>query len=667
MRHSAAELAGVIGRALVMAANKMSPVQIWSPSLEQTLHQLGCRDFLTPTLVGRVIDPFLLGNHHLAFGFFNWAAQQPGFSHSSVSYQSVLKSLSMSRQYSSIDKLLKQARVQRIALHPSVHRLIISSLISGRRTHVAFLVFNEIGAAVREIGPEVCNSLLAALSSEGNVTNAYKVFDEMVKRGVPLSTLGFGVFLWRACRKTGLSEIFNFLDEFKKFNSKGFDGSIIALLTVHGLCMDSRAKEAASALEELRKRNCKPDFMAYRIVAEALREIGDVVDVEMVLKKKRKLGVAPRMDDYRELILQFVSERLINEAKELGEVIVLGNFPMDDDVLNVLIGSASASDPLQAVSFLRFMVEKERFPALRTLIKLSENLCKLEKGDELVEVFQLLSTKDYFYNMESYSVMVSFLCKAARIKEGYRVLQEMKKKGLSPDVSIYNSLLDACCREDLIRPAKRLWDEMFASGCCGDLKSYNILIKKFSELGQVEDACRLFDLMFVKGTEPNESTYKILLQSLCEAKDLEMAVRIFDKSVEQDATLGNRLLPGFILCLCKSGFHRRACKLLQSGVAYDQESNLTLLRHLANIGELPMATKHLQWIAEKFPAVVHAIRIELASAWLPSSLKPDPIEMLLVEIVKVEEVRQSMDRRCRNCEKLRVCLFGGLNFELRFE
>ena len=76
----------------------------------------------------------------------------------------------------------------------------------------------------------------------------------------------------------------------------------------------------------------------------------------------------------------------------------------------------------------------------KTVIKLSENLCKHGKGEELVEVFQLLSM-----NLDSYNVMVSYLCKVGRVKEAYQVLQEMKKKGLGPDVSSYNYLLEACC------------------------------------------------------------------------------------------------------------------------------------------------------------------------------------------------------------------------------
>nr|AYM00638.1 pentatricopeptide repeat protein [Salvia miltiorrhiza] len=600
MQCSAAELA----RLMVAASSRA-----WTPSLEQTLHHLGCRKSLSPTLVARVIDPFLLNHHSLALGFFNWASQQPGFSHTSATYQSLLKSLSLSRQFNSIDKLLKQVRAHKVFLQPHVYRSLIASLVAGRRTHSAFSLFHDVASIAREIGPEACNSLLAALASDGSMKSARNLFDEMLNRGVRFSTLGFGVFVWRACRQMELSEILGLIDGVKRVDFSGINGSVVALLVVHGLCTDRRVNDAMFALEELRIRECKPDFMAYRVVAETLRQMGCVVDVQMVLKRKRKLGVAPRANDYRELILEFVRERHFCEAKELGEVIVSGDFPIEDDVLNVLIGSVSSSDPARAISFLRFMLEKERLPTLLTVINLSENLCKHGNGEELVQVFQLLSTMEYFRDLESYNVMVSYLCKAGRVKEAYQVLQEMKKKGLGPDVSSYNSLLEACCREDLVRPAKRLWDEMFANGCCGNSESYNILIKKVCEVDEAEDACHLFHQMLLKGLEPDESTYRSLLQGLCRAKNVELALEIFNKAVEQDEQLAKALLNTFILCLCKQGnlslYILRVCCV---------ESHLTFLRYLVDAGQHSLACKHLQWIADESPEMLHAIPPEFAAS-----------------------------------------------------
>ncbi|KAL0014599.1 hypothetical protein SO802_001668 [Lithocarpus litseifolius] len=640
MKRCATELATRISRALISASNHTKPPRTWTSSLEQTLHQLGCRDLLTPPLVSRVIDPFLLTHHSLALGFFNWASQQPGFSHNSLTYQSILKSLSLSRQFSAIDTLFKQVRAHKINLSSSVYASLIASLIVGKKTQNAFLVFSEVSAEIRELGSDICNSLLAALASDGYFEYADKVFEEMLLRGVSLSTLGFGVFIWRFSRNAEVGRVLSMLDEVRRGSSE-INGSVIAILIVHGFCQASRVSEACWVLDELRGRGCKPDFMAYWIVAEGFRAMGSVPDTEKVLKKKRKLGVAPRANDYREFIFALVSEKRICEAKELGEVIVGGNFPIEDDVLNVLIGSVSAFDTGTAIMFFKFLVGKERFPTLLTLSNLSRNLCKHGKTDELLEVFQVLSSHDYFKDLESYNVMVSFLCKAGRVREAYGVLQEMKKKGWGPDVSSYNSLMEACCREDLLRPAKRLWDEMFASGCGGNLKTYNILIQKFSEIGQIEESQRLFHHMLEKGVVPNATTYTSLLRGLCQETKLEAAFEVFNKSIKQDMVLAQTILSTFILYLCIEGHFLAASKLLCS-LTCDighSGSHVILLKCLADARAVPIAIEHIEQVQKASPSTLQVIFNELLAS-LSSCSKPEAILQLLQAIQEMSNFQQ---------------------------
>ncbi|XVF13886.1 hypothetical protein REPUB_Repub09cG0007800 [Reevesia pubescens] len=624
------DLATRIGRALISASNHAIPTRTWTPSLEQTLHRLGCRGSLCPSLVARVIDSSLSTHHSLALGFFNWASQQPGFSHDSISYQSILKSLSFSRQFNSIETLLKQVKAQKLSLDSSVYRFVISSLIKGKKTQNAFWVFNEVNSLSTELGAELCNSLLAALVSDGYFAHSQKVFDEMFQKGVVFNTLGFGLFIWRFCKNGELSKVLGLLDEVKKGSSWEVNGSIIAVLIVHGLCFSSRESEALWVLGELRSRGCKPDFIAYRIVAEAFRMTNSVVERELVLKKKRKLGVAPRSNDYREFILGLILEGRIREAKDLGEIIVSGNFPVEDDVLNALIGSVSSIDPGSAIMFLNFMVGKGRLPTLLTLSNLSGNLWKHGKVDKLLEVYKVLSSHDYFLDMESYNVMVSFLCKAGRVREAYGVLQEMKKKGLGPNVLFYNSLMEACCREDLVRPAKRLWDEMFANGCPGNLNTYNILIGKLSHIGEVEEALRLFRHMAEKGVAPDATTYTSLLEGLCQESNFESALEIFNKSVQQDVMLAQSILSTFIIHLCRKGQFVVASKLL-CGLTSDithSDAHVVMLKCLADAKEIQFAIKHIQWVRETSPSIFQAIFSKLVTS-LSSTLRPDSLELLL--------------------------------------
>lgn len=71
-----------------------------------------------------------------------------------------------------------------------------------------------------------------------------------------------------------------------------------------------------------------------------------------------------------------------------------------------------------------------------------------------------------------------------------------------------------------------------------------------------------------------------------------------------------------LIYLFLAGFLLPASKLLREltcGIGC-LESHLTLLRYLADTGELSLGSEHLQWIADKSPALLHAIQPELAAS-----------------------------------------------------
>ncbi|KAL9229411.1 hypothetical protein vseg_004879 [Gypsophila vaccaria] len=631
MKPPARETAVLISQTLLSASSKAGK---WSPSLERTLHQLGLRESLTPSLIARVIDPFLLHHPSLSLGFFNWASQQPDFSHSSTSYNSVLKSLCVSRQFNSFEKVLKEAKTRKLRVDGGVCSRYVANLVKLKRSHDGYLCLSEDYG----VGDDVFNLVLGGLVSEGRFEYAQRAFDEMLVRGVRFNTLGFGLFMWGYCRRAQVSDVLAVLDRVSRGGVSGFDGSIVALLVVHGLCEVNRVSEASSILEELRNRDCKADFMAYRIVAEAFRSQGPgcIFEVQTVLKKKRKLGVAPRGSDYRDFILELLADNFIYEAKVIGLLIIDGNFPVDDDVLNALVGSVSIVDPCSAILFFKFMVEKEKTPSLLTLRKLTMNLCKHEKVNDLLDVFHVLSSECYFTSLESYSVMVSGLCEARRLREAYGVLQEMRKKGLVPDISFYNTLMEALCSEDLIRPAKKLWDEIFACGIDGNLQTYNILIKKFTEVGQIHDARGLYDHMLQKGITPTASTYISLVEGLCHDSKFDDAIQVFYKAADQDGTIARTVVPRLVLLLCKAGHFMSASQLLCGNCHLGQkESHVILLKYLSEAKEFQIAINHMKQVMAVSSGLLKEISTEIFLL-LSSSSNPEPVLQLLREMQRTE-------------------------------
>ncbi|OAY77023.1 Pentatricopeptide repeat-containing protein [Ananas comosus] len=242
-----------------------------------------------------------------------------------------------------------RARARRVPLLPASYHLAVAALLASDAPREALALFDlaTSDAPAADLPGDLYNSLLAAASD--SLAIARKVFDRMLERGVAFKDVGFGCFIGKLCRSEVLGEVLGLVDKIKA-RTEGINGSIMAALIVDGLCRTGRIEEAWRALGELRMRGWKPDFIAYRIVSEGF-----------------SWGWRQRENEYKEFILSLVSESRIHEAKDIGEAIVLGDFPIEVDVLNALIGSVSAVDVDSASLFCNYMIEKEKFPSLKAL------------------------------------------------------------------------------------------------------------------------------------------------------------------------------------------------------------------------------------------------------------------------------------------------------------
>ncbi|KAI3510432.1 hypothetical protein L1887_17415 [Cichorium endivia] len=134
---------------------------------------------------------------------------------------------------------MKQIKTLRIQLNPFIYRSVIASHIAANKVVHAFSVFNNVRFLIPDIGLDTCNSLLAALSSAGHLSYAHQVFNEMITRGFCLSTLGICAFLWKFTKTVELDKTLTHLDDVQNQISS-VNGSILALLILHGLCSKNR-------------------------------------------------------------------------------------------------------------------------------------------------------------------------------------------------------------------------------------------------------------------------------------------------------------------------------------------------------------------------------------------------------------------------------------------
>lgn len=92
-----------------------------------------------------------------------------------------------------------------------------------------------------------------------------------------------------------------------------------------------------------------------------------------------------------------------------------------------------------------------------------------------------------------------------------------------------------------------------------------------------------------------------------------------------------------------AGFFLAASKLLRdriSDIGYT-ESHMTLLKYLADAGELSLVIEHIKWVREKSPTLLHCILTEVSVA-LSSSSKSDAMLQLFQILVENDKIPENL-------------------------
>nr|KYP44006.1 Pentatricopeptide repeat-containing protein At5g14080 family [Cajanus cajan] len=542
---AAFDLAIGLSRAVISASNKKGRHCSWGPQVEETLHRLGWRQCLTPSLVANVIDPFLLTHHSLALGFFNWASQQPGFTHTTFTFHSLLKSLSHTNHFTVIHSLLKQAKALNFPIHPSLLSSIIASHVACNRAHEAFSLFSGIAPLCAEIGGATCNSLLAALASDGYLESAHKVFDEMIGRGVGFSTLGFGVFVWRVCREGDLEKVLSLLDEVRECGS-GINGSVVAVLIVHGLCCACKVSEALWMLDELRSRGWKPDFIAYWVVAAAFRVDpgAAIVFFKFMVQKER----FPTVLTISNLSRNLCRHGKVDELAEVFHVLNSENYFKDVEGYNVMVSFlCKAGRVREGYAALQEMKKQGFRPNVSSYNYIMEACCKEDLLRPAKKLWDEMFSSGCCGNLKTYNILIQKFSEVGQAEEAQMLFYHMLDKGLEPDVTSYTFLLEGLCQENKLEAAFELYNKSVKQNI---ILARNILSSFVSSLcrkGHLTSASKL--LCSLNHDIGHAESHVILLKCLADAQEIPIAIEHLKWVQEKSPSMLQDICTGLLASL----------------------------------------------------------------------------------------------------------------------
>ncbi|XP_061351613.1 putative pentatricopeptide repeat-containing protein At1g53330 [Gastrolobium bilobum] len=286
---------------------------------------------------------------------------------------------------------------------------LLNALLNCREFHL----MTQLLSTVHHFGtPDACtyNILINAWFSIGDVERAYKVFDEMRKRGVRPNAVTFGTMINGLCKNSRLHEAFKVKEDMVKVFKLEPSVSIYTKL-IKGVCEIGEFDWAFRIKEEMVMSKLRLDATLYNTLVSALFKARRKEEGLRVLEEMKNSGCKADSVTCNVMIGEFCREKNFEEAYRVLD----GMEGLKQDVIsyNVIIGW----------------------------------LCKEGKWREAIDLFEDMPRRQCAPDVVTHRTLFDGLCDWMQFREAAFVLDEMVFKGYVPLSGSLNKFVDGLSRE----------------------------------------------------------------------------------------------------------------------------------------------------------------------------------------------------------------------------
>ncbi|GFQ08743.1 pentatricopeptide repeat-containing protein at1g05600 [Phtheirospermum japonicum] len=282
----------------------------------------------------------------------------------------------------------------------------------------------------------------------------------------------------------------------------------------------------------------------YATMIRILGNSGRVTEMKEIIKHMKNDSCECRDSLFADVIRTYVDAGLSDEAISLFNTLPEFNCVNFTKSFNTLLEIMVNESKLETcyhifVGHCRGWEIKSRIVSLKLLM---HALCKLNRSDLALHVFQEMSNLWCYPDRETYRILMRGLCEDRRLTEAthllYLMFWRISQKGCGADISIYRTLLEALCDNGEVEEAVELLENVLRKGLKAPKK-----YRKHLDLSQVyyKDEAGinyvkgLINEALIRGGVPSSDGYTTM------AVDLYSEQRIF----EGDKVLEEMLKRGF--------------------------------------------------------------------------------------------------------------------------
>ncbi|EOA12698.1 hypothetical protein CARUB_v10027962mg [Capsella rubella] len=302
------------------------------------------------------------------------------------------------------------------------------------------------------------------------------------------------------------------------------------------LCERSHVTAAKSVFNS-KKGNIPFDGLTYNVMISGWSKLGEIEEMEKVLKEMVESGFGPDCLSYSHLIEGLGRAGRINDSVEIFDNIKHKGSVPDANVYNAMICNfISARDFDESVMYYRRMLDEECEPNLETYSKLVSGLIKGRKVSDALEIFEEMLSRGFLPTTGLVTSFLKPLCSYGPPHAAMVIYQKSRKAGCKISESAYKLLLKRLSRFGKCGMLLNVWDEMQECGYPSDVEVYEYIVDGLCIIGHLDNAVLVMEEAMRKGFCPNRFVYSRLSSKLMASNKTELAYKLFLKIKKARAT-----------------------------------------------------------------------------------------------------------------------------------
>ncbi|CAA2958458.1 pentatricopeptide repeat-containing At3g23020 [Olea europaea subsp. europaea] len=381
------------------------------------------------------------------------------------------------------------------------------------------VVDGDSGANVR-LSAYTYNTLIDTYGKAGQVKEACRTFEEMLKRGILPTTVTFNTM-------------------------------------IHMYGNNCQLDEVDSLMKKMEKFKCSPDTRTYNILISLHAKYNNIEMSAKYLKKMKDASLEPDAVSYRTLLYAFSIRHMVGEAEELISEMDERGLEIDEFTQSSLTRMYIEAGMLES-SWSWF----ERFHLAGNMTSecYSANIDAFGERGHILEAEKVFSCCLEAKKMSVlvFNVMIKAYGISKRFDQACCIFDSMEKHGIVPDKCSYNSLVQMLAGADLPEKAKFYVRKMQEAGLVTDCIPYSAVISSYAKLGNMDVAEGLYKEMIEIGLKPDVVVYGVLLNAFADTGSVKEAIGYVNTMRDLDIPMNAVICKSLIKLYTKVGYLKEA-------------------------------------------------------------------------------------------------------------